>query len=198
MNILLDLLVFLITYYFAAVVQTVMHRVFGHHNRITKIYEIHAKGHHGKYPPQRLLTEQWEDSEQHVMWYYAIPFVPVAAGVAWLLGPWIFAFHVLGMIFAIWWHIHLHKQYHVKGCFWERYRWFRKKRELHFIHHRQVRTNYAIVEYWIDNLLRTRKDPDPGPRVTVDRSWGAAAPRPNNGTGRVSAPCKFHWRADDL
>jgi len=146
------------SYYYAAVVQTVLHRLFGHRNRIPAIYRTHACGHHRKYVPPRLLTDEWVESEQHVMWYYAIPVVPTALLILYLGGPWLFGAHVAGMVFAIWWHIYLHMQYHLKGCFWERFAWFRKKRELHFIHHRKVRTNYAIVEYWIDNLMGTRRD----------------------------------------
>lgn len=151
------------TYYFAAIVQTLLHRIFGHRDRIHSVYVTHARGHHGKYPPQRLLTDEWLDSGQHVMWYYAIPFVPAALLVGWLFGPWIFCSHVAGMAFAIWWHIYLHKQYHLKGSAWERFHWFRRKRALHFEHHRHVHKNYAIVEYWIDILLRTRKEPGERP-----------------------------------
>lgn len=152
------------TYYGAAIVQTVLHRIFGHHDRITPVYETHAKGHHTKYPPQRLLTDAWVDSERHVMWYYAIPFVPLALLIAWLCPAWVFLSHLAALLFAIWWHIYLHKQYHLRGCVWERFGWFRQKREAHFIHHRAVHTNYAIVEYWIDDLLGTRGKPAGNPR----------------------------------
>lgn len=147
------------TYYFAAILQTVLHRIFGHHDRIRKVYETHARGHHKEYPPQRLLSREWVDSEQHVMWYYAIPFVPVAVAVAYFFGPWLFLSHAGGMVFAIWWHIYLHQQYHLSGSRWGRFKWFRTKRELHFIHHREVHKNYAIVEYWIDVALGTIKEP---------------------------------------
>lgn len=153
------LLMFAGTYYFAAFVQTILHRIFGHHDRIHRVYETHARGHHAQYPPQRLLTDTWVDSEQHVMWYYAIPFVPAAALVAWLCPPALLIAHLAALLFAIWWHIYLHEQYHLRGCRWERFAWFRKKREMHFIHHRSVHTNYAIVEYWIDSLLGTRREP---------------------------------------
>jgi hypothetical protein len=147
------------SYYFAALIQTVFHRWFGHHRRITRIYEIHAKGHHAKYPPHRLSAKQWIDSEQHVMWFYAIPFLPAATLIGWLFGPWILCSHIMAVFFAIWWHIYLHKEYHLSFSRWERFKWFKKKRELHFIHHRDVRANYAIVEYWLDTLLGTRKEP---------------------------------------
>lgn len=160
------ILMFAGTYYVAAFIQTVLHRIFGHHNRIKPVYETHAKGHHALYPPHRLLTDTWVDSERHVMWYYAIPFVPLTLLVAWLCPFWVFLSHVAAMVWAIWWHIYLHKQYHLNGSVWERFDWFRKKRESHFIHHRAVHSNYAIVEYWIDNLLGTRVLPGDIPRKT--------------------------------
>ena len=39
----------------------------------------------------------------------------------------------------------------------ERYAWFRRKRDLHFIHHRDARYNFAVVEFWIDRLMGTQK-----------------------------------------
>jgi hypothetical protein len=159
------ILMFAGTYYFTAIVQTVLHRVFGHHDRIRKVYDTHAKGHHGKYPPNQLQTDEWLDSEQHVMWYYALLFVPAAVVVVWTFGLGLFLVHVSGTACAIWWHIYLHKQYHLRGSRWERFEWFQKKRALHFIHHREVHRNYAIVEFWIDVFLGTRKEPNKAPSV---------------------------------
>jgi hypothetical protein len=158
------LVMFAATYYFAAVIQTVLHRVFGHRDRIHRVYVVHAQGHHAKYPPHRLKTDAWIDSEQHVMWYYAIPLVPVALAIAWLGEFWLFLSHAASLAFAIWWHIYLHKQYHLRATHWERFAWFRRKRELHFIHHRHVHSNFAIVEYWIDRCLGTRKEPSTSER----------------------------------
>ena len=150
---------FVVTYYFAAAVQTILHRLFGHHNRVRRVFEVHARGHHAKYPPERLISREWIESEQHVIWYYYLVFLPVAVLVGWASGILIFLAHCSSLGFAIWWHVYLHKHYHLAGTLWERFPWFRRKRELHFIHHRAVHKNYAIVEYWIDSLLGTRKNP---------------------------------------
>lgn len=148
-----------ITYYYSAIVQAITHRLFGHHNRIRAIYDTHARGHHAKYVPGRLLTDHWEDSEHHVLWYFALPFVPIAAGVAWFTPIPCFAGHVIGLVASIAWHIYLHKQYHLRGSRLAKFKWFRAKRALHFAHHKKVRRNYAIVEYWIDRVMRTYAKP---------------------------------------
>ena len=160
MIILKFILTIILTYYFAAVVQTTMHRAFGHHNRIQVIYETHSQGHHAKYPPQKLTSDQFEDAEQQVMWYYAFPFVPTGLLVFWLGGSGILAGYVTGLLFAVWWHTYLHEQYHLNHSFWHRFVWFQQKRELHLIHHCHARQNYAIVEYWIDRIMGTYKDKD--------------------------------------
>lgn len=148
---------FILTYYFVAIVQTIFHKLFGHRNKIKVIYETHALGHHDKYRPSNLLTEKWIDSEQHVMWYYAIPTVPIFLLLMYLSSIDIMIGFICGLIFSVWWHIYLHEQYHIKGSYFERYNWFLRKRKLHFLHHLEVTSNYAIVEFWIDDLLRTKK-----------------------------------------
>lgn len=147
---------FIATYYFVAIVQTILHKLYGHKNRIDIIFQTHAKGHHGKYKPSNLLADKWIDSEQHVMWYYTIPLLPILIFLILFASPKIIIGSLCGLAFSIWWHIFLYKQYHLKNSFFEKYNWFQKKRDLHFIRHSNVTTNYAIIEYWIDSLMGTK------------------------------------------
>lgn len=145
-------------YLSAAVTQTVFHRLFGHRRRIRPIFEVHMRGHHARYPPGRLRSDKWIDSEQHVMWWYALPLAPLVGVIGWLAPAWATAAFSAGLGFAIWWHIYIHKHYHLRQSWWRRFAWFRTKRRLHFVHHRSVRRNYAIVEYWIDRLMGTYRE----------------------------------------
>ncbi len=158
-SILLFMFSSVVTYYLVAIIQTVFHRWFGHKNRIEAIFFNHAVGHHSKYPPKDLISQQWRPSERHVLWYYAIPLMPLVITIITFASfPVIIGFF-LGTAFSIAWHIYLHKQYHLQGCFWEKFDWFIEKRDLHFQHHKKVKTNYAIVEFWIDDLMGTRFKP---------------------------------------
>jgi sterol desaturase/sphingolipid hydroxylase (fatty acid hydroxylase superfamily) len=65
--------------------------------------------------------------------------------------------HLLGVFATFRWHIYLHEHYHLIDTPLERFAWFRKKRELHYIHHRDARYNFAVVEFWIDRLMGTHK-----------------------------------------
>lgn len=146
---------FVATYYLSAVVQTLSHRVFGHTKRVMAIYSNHTHGHHARYARSELLQDEWIESGRHVLWYFAIPFAAIAAVVWVKASPPAFLAYLAGLAFSIGLHILLHRHYHIRGSVLERFEWFRRKRALHFVHHRRVRTNYAIVENWIDRLLGT-------------------------------------------
>ena len=156
---------FILTYYVASTVQAVSHRLFGHTNRISAVFESHALGHHGVYKTDSLLLDHWVSAEKHVMWYFALLFAPFVIGVYILSPIHVLAAHVLGLSFAVWWHVYLHQQYHVRGSYFERFQWFQNKRQLHLVHHRLVRKNYAIVEFWLDRLMGTVENPNYTPQT---------------------------------
>jgi sterol desaturase/sphingolipid hydroxylase (fatty acid hydroxylase superfamily) len=151
------------TYYLASLIQAVFHRLFGHAPRIAKLYDVHVRGHHAQYA-RVMLSDRWIPAEEHITGYYAIPFIPVVCAAFCLLPGIYFAVHIASLMFAIWWHFYLHKQYHVRGVWWENFRWFLHKRRLHFLHHQKPRKNFAIVEYSWDLLLGTLDD---GPLVST-------------------------------
>ena len=53
---------------------------------------------------------------------------------------------------------HLDKQYHVAGSWLARFGWFRRKQQLHFVHHRHANSNFAVIDYFWDRLLGTYRD----------------------------------------
>ena len=150
---------FVLTWYLAAVVQTVSHRLFGHTKRIIPIYSNHTHGHHARYPRHALLQDRWIDSERHVLWYFPVPLGAIALALWQLAPPSVFLAHLMALAFSIWAHVVLHRHYHMRGSPLERLEWFQRKRSLHFVHHRRVRSNYAIVENWIDRVLGTYRAP---------------------------------------
>ncbi len=154
LRLLFYLLIGVVTYYGSSLVQTLFHRIFGHARRIPKLHDVHVSGHHAQYA-QQLLSDRWIPTEQHITWYYAIPFTPMVLTAFWLLPSDLFVVHMLSLALTGWWHVFLHRQYHVRGVWLERFEWFREKRRLHFVHHKRPRRNYAIVEYGWDRLFGT-------------------------------------------
>jgi hypothetical protein len=146
------------SYYLMSIVQTVLHRDYGHRNRIRKVFRAHTIGHHRKYNVDNLQTTDYVDLESHALNYYGIP-IAMAAVLAYVIGGTsVMIAHLIGVFATFRWHIYLHEHYHLVDSPLERFAWFRKKRSLHFVHHRDARYNFAVVEFWIDNLMGTRKD----------------------------------------
>ena len=170
MKIILLFVTALATYYVASFVQAVFHKYFGHAPRIAKLHELHVQCHHAQYA-RRMLTDKWIHTERHITGYYAIPFNPIVCAAFCFLPGLFFAVHIASLAFAIWWHVYLHRQYHVRGAWWERFGWFQRKRRLHFLHHQKPHKNFAIVEYSWDLLLGTLDD---GPLASAN----SAKPQP--------------------
>lgn len=176
----------ILTYYAMAIVQTVLHRLFGHRNRIARIFRNHALGHHARYRKDALQADRYIDSETYVMFYYLIPAAGIGIAVFAVGGLVVSAGYAAGVIFAFWLHLYLHEHYHLTHSWLNRYAWFRRKRALHFVHHLDVRANYAIVEFWVDGLLGSRREPGTS---RADRFVGTC-PQPCSadrapGTGRA-------------
>jgi sterol desaturase/sphingolipid hydroxylase (fatty acid hydroxylase superfamily) len=51
-------------------------------------------------------------------------------------------------------------KYHVTGCWLGRFRWFRRKQQLHFVHHHHANTNFAVIDFFWDSLLGTFRTVD--------------------------------------
>jgi sterol desaturase/sphingolipid hydroxylase (fatty acid hydroxylase superfamily) len=52
-------------------------------------------------------------------------------------------------------HYYVDNQYHVAGSWLGRFSWFRRKQQLHFIHHRHENCNFAVIDFFWDRLLGT-------------------------------------------
>jgi hypothetical protein len=51
--------------------------------------------------------------------------------------------------------IYFDKHYHVAGSWLGRFAWFRRKQQLHFLHHWYADCNFAVVDNFWDWLLGT-------------------------------------------
>jgi sterol desaturase/sphingolipid hydroxylase (fatty acid hydroxylase superfamily) len=87
--------------------------------------------------------------------FFLIPVAAVAVAV-WSFMPLdLFVIHVAALALSFYAHVYLDAQYHVTGCWLGRFRWFRRKQLLHFVHHRHANTNFAVIDFFWDRLLGT-------------------------------------------
>jgi hypothetical protein len=57
-------------------------------------------------------------------------------------------------------HVYLDNQYHTSGSALLRFAWFRRKQQLHFVHHTYGDSNFALIDNFWDKLLGTYRNPD--------------------------------------
>jgi hypothetical protein len=56
-------------------------------------------------------------------------------------------------------HVFFDKEYHVEESRLQRFAWFRRKQELHFVHHRHANCNFAVIHFFWDRILCTYRRP---------------------------------------
>ena len=66
-------------------------------------------------------------------------------------------------------HVFFDKEYHVEGSRLQRFAWFRRKQELHFVHHRHANSNFAVIFPIWDIVFGTFERPQAGkwPRTGI-------------------------------
>ena len=96
-------------------------------------------------------------------------FIPVfLVGACTLLPVDLFVAQVVACAASFYAHVFFDKEYHVEGSRLQRFAWFRRKQELHFVHHRYANSNFAVIHFFWDRILGTYRMPD-GVRVSSVR-----------------------------
>jgi sterol desaturase/sphingolipid hydroxylase (fatty acid hydroxylase superfamily) len=152
-------------YFVGSFLQTIMHRWLGHKAAGTFFQRRHVFDHHRIYSPRHLVSSKYSTVERSLTPYYAVP----AGGVTALLGlvlplaPFVSFSTTLLVSFGA--HAYIHKHYHLQHTWLERSRWFCRRRDLHYVHHRDARCNYAVIDFFWDRLLGTFAE---APQKNVD------------------------------
>jgi sterol desaturase/sphingolipid hydroxylase (fatty acid hydroxylase superfamily) len=90
-------------------------------------------------------------------------FVPVflVGGCAYFLLPLnLFVVMVIASAASFYAHVFFDKEYHVEGSRLQRFAWFRRQQELHFVHHRHANSNFGVIHFFWDKILGTYRRPD--------------------------------------
>lgn len=86
----------------------------------------------------------------------------VGTGIYFVLPLRFFVVLALACAISFYAHVFFDKEYHVKGSWLRRFAWFRRKQELHFVHHRHANKNFAVIHFFWDNILGTYPAPESG------------------------------------
>ncbi|SRR5260370_20900255 len=133
--------------------QMLMHYKLGHHPMGGRFFRNHINFHHANYSKDHLVSATYLDNEGNNTPFFFIPVFAVGACMYFLLPVDLFVALVVACAASFYAHVFFDKEYHVEGSRLLRFAWFRRKRELHFVHHRHANSNFGVVHFFWDRVL---------------------------------------------
>jgi hypothetical protein len=159
-----ELLLFLMTavatHLVMSFAQTLMHYKLGHHPMGGKFFRNHINFHHTFYSKDHLVSPAYRGDEGNNTPFFFIPVFLVGACTYLVLPIDLFVVQVVACAASFYAHVFFDKEYHVEGSRLQRFAWFRRKQELHFVHHRHANRNFAVNHFFWDRILGTYRRPD--------------------------------------
>jgi sterol desaturase/sphingolipid hydroxylase (fatty acid hydroxylase superfamily) len=140
--------------------QTLMHYWLGHHRIGGTLFRNHINFHHARYAKGHLVSPLPEEREGNNTPFFFIPVLLVGLAMFMILPTALFIAVTLAAGVSFHAHVWFDKAYHVEGSYLERFAWFRRKRQLHFVHHLHANSNFAVINFFWDRLLGTYRDAD--------------------------------------
>ncbi len=142
--------------------QTLLHYGLGHRRLGGVLYRNHIKFHHTYYARGHLASEIYQGEEGNNTPYFLIPTFLVGGVLYFVLPLPVFLVMTLTSAMSFYAHVVVDREYHVENSRLERFAWFRRKRQLHFVHHLHANANFAVIDFFWDRVMGTFRRPDPG------------------------------------
>jgi sterol desaturase/sphingolipid hydroxylase (fatty acid hydroxylase superfamily) len=140
--------------------QTLFHYGLGHHRIGGIFYRNHIRFHHTHYAKGHLVSPIYLGDEGNNTPYFLIPTILVAGGMFLVLPFDLFLVVIAASAASFYAHVYLDKEYHVEGSNLTRFACFRRKQQLHFVHHLHANANFAVIDFFWDRLLGTYRSPN--------------------------------------
>lgn len=140
--------------------QTASHRWLGHRRVGGFMCRNHLNFHHAYYTKGHLASAAYRGEEGNVTPYFLIPAALLGIGLYFVLPLPLFLVMMLATGASFYAHVFFDKEYHVEGSKLERFAWFRRMQQLHFVHHMHANSNFAVIDFFWDRILGTYRKPD--------------------------------------
>ena len=135
--------------------QTLMHYKLGHHPMGGGLFRNHINFHHAHYSKNHLVSQTYLGNEGNNTPFFFIPVILVGGAAYFFLPLSLFIVMITACATSFYAHVFFDKEYHVDGSRLQRFAWFRRKQELHFVHHRHANSNFAVIHFFWDRILGT-------------------------------------------
>jgi sterol desaturase/sphingolipid hydroxylase (fatty acid hydroxylase superfamily) len=140
--------------------QTLLHYTLGHRRIGGVFFRNHINFHHTYYRKGHLASADYQGDAGNNTPFFLIPTALAGAGLVFLLPLDLFVVMAAAAALSFYAHVFFDKAYHVSGSRLERFAWFRRRQQLHFVHHLHANTNFAVIHFFWDRLLGTYRSPD--------------------------------------
>ena len=156
------LLTAVVTHLLMSFSQTLMHYRLGHRRLGGPFFRIHINFHHVHYSKDHLasLTYIKNDGDGNNTPFFLIPVALMLLVTYFIFPLGVFIIQIIAALLSFSAHVYLDNQYHISGSSLLRFAWFRRKQQLHFIHHTHGDSNFALIDNFWDRLLGTYRNPD--------------------------------------
>lgn len=142
-------------YVTANAVGYVVHRLL-HNPFMGRAFRDHYFHHVKLYPPDDYLSDEYrEPPEGAGQGKYYIGALLVLFSPTLLLGWPFYLIAVAQSTLVLYVNAWLHDALHIREHFLERYKWFHHLREVHFVHHVDVKKNFGIFDFTADKVCGT-------------------------------------------
>jgi len=150
----------LITHLVVSFAQALLHSRLGHQPLGGWLFRNHINFHHANYSQNNLVSPTNLDDEGNNTPFFLIPVIAVGVCTYFLLPTDLFVVQVAACAASFYAHVYFDKEYHVEGSRLQRFGWFRRKQELHFVHHRHANSNFGVIHFFWDRIFGTYRSPD--------------------------------------
>jgi sterol desaturase/sphingolipid hydroxylase (fatty acid hydroxylase superfamily) len=140
--------------------QTLMHYKLGRCRIGGRFFHNHINFHHTYYSKDHLVSLKYQGDKGNNTPYFFIPVFLFGACTYLILPIDLFVVMALACAASFYAHVFFDKEYHIEGSRLRRFAWFRRKQELHFVHHRHANCNFAVIDYFWDRIFGTYRKPD--------------------------------------
>jgi sterol desaturase/sphingolipid hydroxylase (fatty acid hydroxylase superfamily) len=142
--------------------QTFLHYKVAHHPIGGKLFRNHINFHHTHYADDHLVSRTYLGDEGNITPYFFIPLFLVGGCAYFLLPLNLFVVTLIASAASFYAHVFFDKEYHVEESRLQRFAWFRRQQELHFVHHRHANSNFGVIHFFWDKILGTYRMPNAG------------------------------------
>ncbi len=135
--------------------QTLFHRYLGHSRLGGRLFKNHIQVHHVHYAGDHVVSANYLDNGANNTLFFLMPIGIIVCMSYFVLRFDLLLVQLAAMSLSFCGHYYIDNQYHVAGSWLGRFSWFRRKQELHFSHHRHGDCNFAVIDFFWDQLYGT-------------------------------------------